>query len=526
MAKADVSVVLAAEFVGKKAFNDALKSTVSLQSQVKSLAKSYLGLFTVQKLATQGIQAVKAFAADEAAALRLSNAVDNLGISFANPEIAAYISNLEKTAMIADDVLRPAFQGLLTTTGSLTQSQKLLNDAITISRGTGIELATVSQDLANGYVGITRGLKKYNSGLTTAELSTKSFSEILGVLLKQSSGAANAYLDTTSFKFDTLTIATDNAREMIGEGLVNALAKAGGGTEALDAVTTMNNIAKAINAITSAAGGAIGVIPTLLQNLGNLPRNIVQGFAGVAGAKVGINSAPVVVKPKPVLDEVAGKKALEKLEKDAAKRAKELLALQAKQNKALKEQTALQKAGGLFDLEQTQIIAALKSNISYDERKRLELQLALLTGNTDEASILAGKLAYSQGLTKELVAYFKNLPDAKNPFAGWKAYLDAIEAQVLKIAKGGTGGGGDGTVTVPIVPKSINDGGLIGLIPGSTQVGFGDFGDGGAVGAPVSVVVMLDGQELAGAITKVQSNNSLSGKQIEINRRFGSFATP
>jgi hypothetical protein len=37
---------------------------------------------------------------------------------------------------------------------------------------------------------------------------------------------------------------------------------------------------------------------------------------------------------------------------------------------------------------------------------------------------------------------------------------------------------------------------------------------------------MLDGQELAGAITKVQSNNSLSGKQIEINRRFGSFATP
>ena len=140
--------------------------------------------------------------------------------------------------------------------------------------------------------------------------------------------------------------------------------------------------------------------------------------------------------------------------------------------------------------------------------------------------MLAGKLAYSQGLTKELVAYFKNLPDAKNPFAGWKAYLDAIEDQVLNIAKGGTGGGGDGTVTVPIVPKSINDGGLIGLIPGSTQVGFGDFGDGGAVGAPVSVVVMLDGQELAGAITKVQSNNSLSGKQIEINRRFGSFATP
>ena len=61
-------------------------------------------------------------------------------------------------------------------------------------------------------------------------------------------------------------------------------------------------------------------------------------------------------------------------------------------------------------------------------------------------------------------------------------------------------------------------------IPGSTQVFPGDFGDGGAAGAPVSVVVMLDGQELAGAITKVQTNNSLSGKQIAVNRRSGSFA--
>ena len=515
---ADLRIDIASEFVGKKAFAQADTATSKLTSQVKTLAKSYLGLVGIQKLASQGLQAVKAFAADEAAAVRLSNAVDNLGISFANPEIAAYIANLEKTAMIADDILRPAFQGLLTTTGSLTQSQKLLNDAITISRGTGIELATVSQDLANGYVGITRGLKKYNSGLTTAELSTKSFSEILGVLLKQSSGAANAYLDTTSFKFDTLTIATDNAIESIGEGLVDALAKAGGGTEAADAITTINNIAKAINGLTSAAGGAIGAIPNLLKNLGQLPSNIVQGFAGSAGAKRGISSLPIIEKPKPTITKTAREKALEKLEKDAAKRAKELLVLQAKQTKALKEQTALQKAGGLFDLEQTQVIAALKGNISADERKRLELQLALLTGNTEEASLLAGKLAYSQGLTKELVDFYKNLPDAKNPFAGWKSYLDAIEAQVRRIALEGTGG--------LVVANGAIGGGMEGAIPGSTQIFPGDFGDGGAAGAPVvNVQVTLDGQELTNAITNLQTNNSLSGKQIAINRRTGTFAT-
>ena len=523
MAKADVSVVLAAEFVGKKAFNDALKSTVSLQSQVKSLAKSYLGLFTVQKLASQGLQAVKAFAADEAAALRLSNAVDNLGISFANPEIAAYISNLEKTAMIADDILRPAFQGLLTTTGSLTQSQKLLNDAITISRGTGIELATVSQDLANGYVGITRGLKKYNSGLTTAELSSKSFSEILGVLLKQSSGAANAYLDTTSFKFDTLTIATDNAREMIGEGLVDALAKAGGGTEAADAITTINNIAKAINGLTSAAGGAIGAIPNLLKNLGQLPSNIVQGFAGSAGAKRGISSLPIIEKPKPTITKTAREKALEKLEKDAAKRAKELAALQAKQTKALKEQNALQKAGTLFDIEQTGIIAALKGKITDDERKRLELQLAILTGNTAEASKLAGKLAYSQGLTQELVAYLKDLPNAKNPFSAWAAYLDAIEAQVRRIATSGPGGGaasGGAAGITGNVPSGMTPGTNIFTVP-STGLTAAQ-----AVLPQFNVRLVLDGKEIASSVSNYQTNDSLSGTQVAINRRSGSFATP
>jgi hypothetical protein len=108
------------------------------------------------------------------------------------------------------------------------------------------------------------------------------------------------------------------------------------------------------------------------------------------------------------------------------------------------------------------------------------------------------------------------LPDANNPFKGWKTYLDAIEAQVMRIAVSGTGG-------ATIAGGSMTTG----AIPGSTQVFPGDFGDGGAVGAPVvNVQVTLDGAELTNAITKTQTNNSLSGNQIAINRRSGSFATP
>ena len=177
-----------------RGFKKADSAAAKLNKTLKGLAGTLGVAYGATAIANFGKEAVKAFAADEAAAIRLSTAVDNLGISFANPAIAKFISNLEDSSAIADDILRPAFQSLLTTTGSLTQSQKLLSDAITISRASGIDLATVSKDLAKGYVGITRGLVKYNTGLTQAELKSKSFNEILGVILSRSAGAAQGAL--------------------------------------------------------------------------------------------------------------------------------------------------------------------------------------------------------------------------------------------------------------------------------------------------------------------------------------------
>ena len=437
MKQENVDIQVGSKF-DAKGFKQAETALTKLTKTVKSAAGALGIAYGARAITQYGIAAAKAFAEDEAAALRLSTAVDNLGISFANPQIAKYISELEDTAKIADDVLRPAFQGLLTTTGSLTQSQKLLNDAITISRGTGVELSTVAQDLANGYIGITKGLKKYNSGLTTSELSTKSFSDVLAVLLQQSTGAANAYLDTTSFKFDALTIATDNAREMIGKGLVEALALAGGGTEAKDATKAIDLFAASVYNLELRLGGAIGAIPTLLSKLKSLPEEIFMGFAGKAA---GVNLTPKPTKQKPAVPtKTAQQKLLEKLEKDAAARAKKLYDMQ---NKAAKEalankrkEEALKKAGSIFDIQQAGILAALKGDISAEERKRLELQLAILTGSVSEASKLAGELAKSQGLSKQLADYLASMPDAKNPFTAWKSYLDMIESQVARIAAG------------------------------------------------------------------------------------------
>ena len=45
---ADLKIDIASVFSGKKAFTDASKATLGLNNQVKTLAKSYLGLFTIQ----------------------------------------------------------------------------------------------------------------------------------------------------------------------------------------------------------------------------------------------------------------------------------------------------------------------------------------------------------------------------------------------------------------------------------------------------------------------------------------------
>jgi hypothetical protein len=416
----NVVLNILSEFKGKAAFKQADTAVAKLQKSVRNLAGGLGIAYGTRAITAFGKEAVKAFAADEAAALRLSNAVDNLGISFANVEIAKFISDLESAAGIADDVLRPAFQGLLTTTGSLTQSQKLLNDAITISRGTGVELATVAQDLANGYVGVTRGLRKYNTGLTQSELKTKSFSDILGILLKQSSGAANAYLSTTSFKFDVLTVAVDNAREMIGKGLVDALARAGGGTEAKDAVKTINAIAKGINAITLATGTAVGGLTSMLSNLSKLPKNIFQGFAGKAG---GISTRPSTQEKSATLSKTAQEKALAKLEKDSAKRAKELIAMQTKASKALtaeqKKQAALKKAGSVFDIENANLYAALQGNLTKEEQDRVKALLSLNNDNATAATHYTNLVLKAQDATGRLAELIRNLPTAANPFANW-----------------------------------------------------------------------------------------------------------
>ena len=544
-------VDIASEFVGKKAFLDAAKQTLSLNSQVKTLAKSYLGLFTIQRVARSGYNAAKAFATDDAAAQKLANSVKNLGLAYANDDIRKYIDSLTLATGVADTQLRPALQSFLQVTGSVTKAQELLGQAIDISRGSGEDLATVSNDLSQAYVGNLRGLRKYNLGLTQAELKASSFTQIQQRLNSLFAGSSTTYLKTYVGQMQLLANTAKEAQEIIGKDLVDSLILLSGNKGVEGLATDMQNLAT----FTGDAIYGLSVLIDKLNNLGGIkqlgglmgllqlnpltgiPLSILSALAEVgssakaakntfnfaSGGGAGTGSAKSITDIQAAAAEAAAKK-----------RAKELAAALAQQTKLIKEQTALKKAGTLFDMQQIEIVAALKGKISEDERKRLELQLALLTGNTSEASKLAGELGKAQGLSQGLVDYLKNLPDAKNPFKAWATYLDSIEAQLKRITPPGTNPTNPETPTVPVlasvspeVQKILDDLTQISMTSGVNNTNDYLYSGGSKSGQlmpNVYVYVTLDGKELTASVRDELLNSSLSGSKASVNRLNGSFA--
>jgi len=517
-----ILVNIASEFTGKKAFKEAESASDKLEKRVKSLGKSLAITFGAAALANYSKNAVKAFAADEAAAVRLTQAVDNLGLGFANARVSAFIADLEKTAVVADDQLRPAFQALLTTTGSLTKSQELLNLAIETSRGSGIDLTTTAQDIASAYVGVTRGLRKYNLGLSQAELKTLSFAEVQQKLNDQFTGSNAAYLDTAAGKLAAISLAADNAAETIGGSLVNAIGALSGQSGAAGFAKVIDGIAGKISDLIDETAEFIFITKYAFN-----PKNLFKGSGGFDAAlkdfqqRLANSKLPMFDPTNNAVSGYGKDNAAQKAaEAAAAKRAKELAALQKKQvaaQKALtaeqKKQNLAKKQGSLFDMEQIQIIAALKGNISAEERLRLELQLALITGNTDQAKRLSDQLADSIDSTGKLREYINTLPEAPNPFKAWDAWLATFKANLASVV-----------ATSPVIPPNANVPNTNpfpdpSASPEEINRERGNFYGSGNQGVQ-TVVVQIDGRTIGNALL----DQSMSAGQVAyLDRRTGGF---
>ena len=264
--------------IGSKAdtrgFKKAETAAAKLTKQVKSLAGALgLGLGTAA-IVKFGKDSVKAFTDAEKSNTQLANSVKNLGLSFAQSNITNFLDKISASSGIAGEKLNESFQSLLSTSGSFLKSQELLNLALDISAGSTVDLATVSNDLAQAYVGNTRGLRKYNLGLTQAQLKVASFTELQAKLNQQYSGANQVFLTTYAGKLQVLTEAAGNAQEIIGQGLVDALTIAAGkGADIQNVADAMASLAEDI------ADTARGV-GVLVNAFGKLDERISGGTLG------------------------------------------------------------------------------------------------------------------------------------------------------------------------------------------------------------------------------------------------------
>jgi hypothetical protein len=252
-----------------------------------------------------------------------------------------------------------------------------------VSAGTGTDLAKTSEILSQAYVGNFKGLRSLNLGLTQAELASTNFEEVQKRLQVLFAGQAKVAADSYVGSMNKLAIASENASEKIGKSLVNALTALSGGE-------TIDDTISKIDKLSSVIAGLIDV------TIGLKAGEYLQQYYGLNAGKIpgGFGNRSLSAGNQDT--QRADAKARAKAEADAAKRAKELLALQRKQAIAEKNKIALSKAAAVFDTTRVSLAAALKATYDKETRLRLEALIAIEDENGDLALKKIGELAALQ----------------------------------------------------------------------------------------------------------------------------------
>jgi hypothetical protein len=441
LTESDIKIIIAGE-LKKKGFQDAEKATNSLEKKFKSLAKTVVAVFSVREVVRFGKAAVKAFEEDEVAARRFESALKGVNIGFATPEIENYLENLEKFTAITKGQLRPAFQTLAATTRSVTMSQDLLNTAIDVSTGTGVDLQTVTNDLSRSFLGNNASLAKYQLGLSKSELKAKSFNEIQELLNNQFSGQRAAFLDTYAGKVSLLEASYERMQTTIGSGLVDAFTLLAGDNGIAGATDSMERFGVVAADVIRGVGVAISEvqsrIPFLDSFLDPTKFSGILQFVDIL-RQTGEASRPLFFPGggigKPGVD-----KQLAAIEEAAIKREKELEKLRSKQ---LKEQAKLNRLKQIslmliqkesrFDLNRIQLAAALQGKLTDEERQRVEellliedIKQAIAEKDVDKAEKLLDELNKVRTETEALAESLLDL-EAGNPFSKWPEYFAAAK---------------------------------------------------------------------------------------------------
>jgi hypothetical protein len=450
-----IDIKILAEFLGKNAFKQADTAVNKLNKNVKSLGQSFGIAFGGAALGYAIKTTIRDFADAQRETQQLTNTVKNLGLAFAAPEVDAYVQKIGALYGVTGDQAVPALQALLTATGSVSRSTKIMNVALDLAASRSTDVASVAKDLANAYVGNTKGLNQYRLGLTKAELAAMSFDEILDKIATQTLGAADEQAKTLSGQLAILAEVSNQAKERIGGGLVDALAAFSGEKGGAGAAKTIENLSIKLTEAIKGFGYLVSEVkiaqPILITAGALIFAAWSPWLAGIAAAALAIGAiGNAMRKNAPQTPMNTGKlffpgsgdggyaereAARRKAEADAAKRAKDLAALTKKNVKAAQDQLKIAKAKAIFDLQKIQIEAALKGKISEEEKIRLLLLRAIQEENIEDIDKYTKMLDEVQGKVTQLQGTLAEVysMDAGNPFISWEIGLDGVQRALIEI---------------------------------------------------------------------------------------------
>ena len=363
----DPSVVinLAAEYTGNKAFKQADTAVTKLNKSVKGLARTFGLTFGTAAVVAYGKASVKAFVEDDNAARSLGITLKNLGLETGNTSayVNEMISNLEKQTGVLDDQLRPAMDRLLRATGSVSKATTLLGLALDISAGTGKDLTTVSQGLQKAFLGNNASLGRLGVGLSKAELASSSFEEIQVRLAELFAGQAASAAESYAGQLNKLTIAGNNAKEVIGKGIVQALTESSGSFNA--AQSDIEKYSEAISDLIVEFGRFFrlsNAVPSIFELLTD-PVSAIKNFNKVAdeidALRAKDNASAMGKNPIQSGSYLKNQKAITKLTQDQSKAQAKILADKRLSGALDKANLALNKATDVFDMDKIQLNAAM-----------------------------------------------------------------------------------------------------------------------------------------------------------------------
>jgi hypothetical protein len=220
---ANVMIDIAAEFTGNKAFKQADTATDKLSKNVKKLAATFGLTFGATAVLAYSKAAVKAAAADQKAQQQLALALKNVGLGRDAATSEAYIQRLQSEFGIVDDLLRPSYQTLAVATRDSAEAQRLMGIALDVSAANSLDLNAVTKALSRAFLGNNTALSRLGVGISKADLKSKSFKEITDQLSATFAGSATAAANSYQGSMDKLAVATENFKESIGVGLIEAL---------------------------------------------------------------------------------------------------------------------------------------------------------------------------------------------------------------------------------------------------------------------------------------------------------------